>query len=255
MQYEKRYKKLSANNWEAFFDTHAPFYMNNGFTKNTAAEVDFVLEELQLPVGSFILDVGCGTGRHSIELAQRGYQVTGIDISSGMLEEAMTAAKAAKVHVEWVHCDAVNFSRSGFFEAAICLCEGAFGLVGQDDDPLEHDMAILRNVSQALKPNARFILTTLNAYSKIRRFTQEEVELGIFNPVTMIEQSVVEWDLPEGKKNIQMKERRYFPTELQQMFDNAGFHVDNIWGGTAGRWGKRKINLDEVEIMVVATKK
>ena len=56
--------------------------MDNSFTKNTVAEVDFVLEELSLPPGSRILDVGCGTGRHAVELARRGYQITGVDISS-----------------------------------------------------------------------------------------------------------------------------------------------------------------------------
>lgn len=79
----------------SFFDAHAPHYMNNAFTKNTIKEVDFVIEELKLPMGSTILDVGCGTGRHSIELAKRGYKVTGIDISAGMLAEARRAAKQA----------------------------------------------------------------------------------------------------------------------------------------------------------------
>ncbi len=47
--------------WERFFDAHAPIYEENEFTKNTAREVDFLLEELELPSGASILDVGCGT--------------------------------------------------------------------------------------------------------------------------------------------------------------------------------------------------
>ena len=74
--------------WEAFFDAHAPVYEDNVFTKNTVLEVDFLLEELSLQPGDSILDVGCGTGRHSIELARRGYAVTGIDLSSEMLARA-----------------------------------------------------------------------------------------------------------------------------------------------------------------------
>ena len=88
--------------WEQFFNGHAPIYMNNGFTKNTLAEVDFLIEELKLPSGSSILDMGCGTGRHSVELAKRGYAVTGVDLSAGMLAEARKAAETAGVTVEWI---------------------------------------------------------------------------------------------------------------------------------------------------------
>ena len=66
--------------WEAFFDAHAPLYEDNVFAKNT---------------NSSILDVGCGTGRHSIELAKRGYIVTGLDLSSEMLYRATDAARSA----------------------------------------------------------------------------------------------------------------------------------------------------------------
>lgn len=71
--------------WEEFFDAHAPVYEDNIFTKNTLPEMDLLIEELSLPPGGSILDVGCGTGRHSIELARRGYSVTGLDLSPEML--------------------------------------------------------------------------------------------------------------------------------------------------------------------------
>lgn len=69
--------------WETFFDAHAPIYMENVFTKNTLAEVDCLLEELALPPGGSLLDVGCGTGRHAVELARRGYAVTGLVVKPG----------------------------------------------------------------------------------------------------------------------------------------------------------------------------
>jgi cyclopropane fatty-acyl-phospholipid synthase-like methyltransferase len=243
------------NEWEEFFDGHAPVYMDNPFTKNTVAEVDFLLEELKLPPGSRVLDIGCGTGRHAVELARRGYQVTGVDISSGMLAEAEKVAREAGVVVQWVHGDATQFTSAELFEAAICLCEGAFSLLGKDDDPLEHDLAILRQAHAALKPGARFILTVPNGLAKARQFTQEDVESGRFDPLTMVESYTLEWDTSEGKKSMRVRERGYVPTELVMLFRQAGFEVEHIWGGTAGDWGQRQINLDEIEVMVVARKR
>jgi len=240
--------------WEEFFNGHAPHYMNNSFTKNTMKEVEFILEEIKLPRGSLILDIGCGTGRHTVELARRGYQVTGVDISSGMLVEAEKAAREAQVEVEWIEADATQFISTRQFDAAICLCEGAFGLLSMDDDPIEHGLAILRNVHAALKPGAQFILTTLNGLRKVRRFTQDDVERGLFDPVAMVEVLTMEWDTPEGKRSVVARERGYVPTELAMLFYQAGFEVEHIWGGTAGKWGRRKIDLDEIEVMIVARK-
>jgi len=240
------------NEWEEFFNGHAPVYMENSFTKNTVAEVDFLLEELNLPSGSSILDIGCGTGRHSVELARRGYQVTGVDVSFRILAEAKKAAREAGVEVEFIHADATRFSSKKLFDAAICLCEGAFSLLGMSDDPIKHDIAILENIHAALKPGAGFILTTLNGCRVIRKVTQEDVENGRFNPVTMVELDTVEWDTHEGKKSLLVRERVYVPTEIVMMLQQVGFEAENIWGGTAGNWGRRKINLDEMEFMVVA---
>ncbi len=101
-------KIVKSNQWERFFDEHAPVYMDNSFTRSTVQEVDFVLKELKLPLRSCILDMDCGTGRHTVELAKRGYQITGVDISAGMLAEAKTSARQAKMDVIWVQADAVN---------------------------------------------------------------------------------------------------------------------------------------------------
>ncbi len=242
------------NEWEIFFDAHAPIYMENVFTKNTIEEVDFILEELKLPPGSHILDVGCGTGRHSVELAKRGYRVTGVDISSGMLAEAKKGANKAGVEVEWIHSDASKFTSPELFDAAICLCEGAFGLLGKDDDPLEHELSILRNINDALKADKKLILTVLNGLKMIRDHSREDVESGKFDPITLVEVSSQEYDTPQGKKSISLKERGFIPTELVMLLQQAGFKVEQIWGGTAGNWGRRKIDLDEIEVMIIAKK-
>lgn len=240
--------------WEEFFDHHAPEYMDNVFTKNTQAEIEFLMEELNLPEDSSILDIGCGTGRHSVGLAKHGYKVTGIDMSSGMLDEARKAADKANAKVEFIHADASEYEPQSRYDAAICLCEGAFALIGLDQDPLVHDLAILRNINRALKTDAKFILTTLNALEKIRKYTKEDIEKGVFDPCTLAETFQMEYNTPEGKKSVILREKGYVACELRLVLSMAGFETLNIYGGTAGNWGRRPIDPDEIEIMVIARK-
>lgn len=238
------------NSWVEFFDAHAPIYEQNVFTKNTAREVDFLIEELGLPAGGAILDVGCGTGRHAVELARRGYAVTGLDLSKEMLARAAAAADAAGVRVEWVHADAARFTLPNKFDAAVCLCEGAFGLLGGQDDPLEQPLAILSNMAACLKPGAKVLLTVLNATAMIRKFQNEDVAAGRFDPATLVVKS--EAPPGEGLQSIAVRERWFVPSELVLMCRMAGLTVLNAWGGTAGNWGRRPLDLDEFEIMIVA---
>ncbi len=243
---------MSGSSWETFFAAHAAIYDDNCFTKNTLAEVDFLLKELQVPPAARILDVGCGTGRHSIELARRGYRMTGLDLSPAMLDRARAKAEAAGVRVNWVQANATRFRFDEPFDAAICLCEGSFGLLGAADDAIEHPLAILSNISRSLKPNAKVLLTVLNGFWMTRMHKQEDVEQDHFNPLTLAQTSDV---APTGGHwPVRVTERAFVPTEMVLLCRMAGLTVLNIWGGTAGNWGHRKIDLDEIEIMVVARK-
>jgi SAM-dependent methyltransferase len=243
---------MSGAKWADFFDGHAPQYDDNCFTKNTLAEVDFLLEELRMPAGGSILDVGCGTGRHAVELARRGFAVTGIDLSAGMLAQARARAEAAGVSVVWRQVDAAACSTDRQFDAVICLCEGAFGLLGSHDDAIGQPLAILRNAAAAMRPGARCLFTVLNGFALARKASSADVASGRFDPLGLTE--VSECNPPGAPGPIPLRERGFVPTELTLLFRLAGLDVLGIWGGTAGNWGKRPIELDEIEIMVLARK-
>jgi SAM-dependent methyltransferase len=236
--------------WREFFDSFAPQYMNEVFTTDSVREAAFLVELLELPEGASVLDIGCGTGRHAVELAKAGYQVTGVDISGGMLREARAAAERAGVELELVQDDATSFDLGRRFDAALCLCEGSLGLLG-GDDPFEHDAAVLRRAFAALRPGAPFVLTLLNALRMIRDATPDQVERGAFDPATLTETFEMEVPAEDGPRSLPIRERGYVPSELVLLCRQAGFTVEHVWGGTAGNWGRRPVELDEMEIMAV----
>lgn len=240
------------NQWEAFYDRHAPYYDRGAFTHHTVAEVQFLLDVLGLPPGAHILDLGCGTGRHAIELARRGYSVTGVDLSSGMLLQAVAKARAAEVTVEWVHGDAVSYVAREPVDAVVCLCGSAFTMSDLSADPAEHDAAILRGIAASLKPGAQLVLTTPNGYRRIREVTDEEIASGLFDPATMTQVREDEFTIGGAAGRMRYKERLYILPELIGLLAEHGLVVEHAWGGTAGRWGRRPLEMDEIEMMVVA---
>lgn len=242
----------SANQWETFYDRHAPHYDRGAFTHHTASEVEFLLDVLALPAGARILDVGCGTGRHAVELASRGYRVVGLDISSGMLLQAVAKARAAGVDVEWVHMDAASYVAREPFDAVLCLCGSAFTMADLEANPAEHDSAVLRGIAGALKPAAPLVLTTPNGYRRIREITAEEVSSGMFDPATMVQLREDHFAIGGAEGQMRYKERLYILPELIALLAEHGLEVEHAWGGTAGRWGRRPLEMDEIEMMVVA---
>jgi SAM-dependent methyltransferase len=141
--------------YTTFFTGIALDFWNAATTPEmTRAEADFIVKMLQLPQGAAILDVPCGNGRHSIELAARSYRLTGVDIAAENIATARASAAARNVDVVWRHAEMRDLSWVESFDGAFCF-GNSFGYL---DD--EGNAAFLRAVARALKPGGRFIIDT-----------------------------------------------------------------------------------------------
>ena len=99
--------------YEALFENYALGYDRETFTQGTIQEVDFIEQEIDHNKSLQVLDVGCGTGRHAIELARRGYAVTGVDFSRAQLDRARQKAAEVGVlgHIRSTRCAGIELYR------------------------------------------------------------------------------------------------------------------------------------------------
>jgi SAM-dependent methyltransferase len=139
-------------NWELDFfrDVAVDSWRRAMTPEQTRSEAAFLQKALALDGPSDVLDVPCGNGRHSIELAKAGHRVTGFDLSEEFLAEARTAAE----NVRWVHGDMRQLDYTAEFNGAFCF--------GNSFTYLDSDQAaeFFRAIARSLKPGGRFALET-----------------------------------------------------------------------------------------------
>lgn len=135
--------------------------------EQTVAEVDFL--EKTFGQRSRLLDVPCGNGRHSLELARRGCRVTGVDISKGFIAEATAAAKAERLPAEFVLGDMRALRWQSEFDGACCL-GNSFGYLEYPE--MEK---FVRGVARALKPGGRFIIETSSTAESLLPTLKERI--------------------------------------------------------------------------------
>jgi 2-polyprenyl-3-methyl-5-hydroxy-6-metoxy-1,4-benzoquinol methylase len=246
--------------YEELFTNYANTYDNENFTKGTLQEVDFIESELNGNRSLKILDIGCGTGRHDIELAKRGYSVLGIDLSESQLEKAREKAKIAHVDVTFLQQDARNLAFNQEFDAVIMLCEGGFSLMETD----EMNFAILQSAARALKPDGKYIFSCLNAlfplYHSVKDFlnsnaVESDCKENLFNLLTFRDINTFELSDDFGnKKTLQCNERYYAPSEITWMLKTLGFRTIDIFGCQIGNFSRNiPLTTDDFEILVVAS--
>ncbi|MCE5341617.1 MAG: class I SAM-dependent methyltransferase [Planctomycetaceae bacterium] len=241
--------------YETLYENNAKKYDSERFVQGTVGEVDFIERELSFDKTKTILDVGCGTGRHSIELAKRGYKVTGIDLSKAQIERARQKAKEANVQIDFIQKDARKLQFKECFDAAILICEGSFALMETD----EMNFKILQNVSKALKEDGKFILTTLNALFPLthdKTIEDPNFKQIDFNITTLRETVILKFkDDSEKENQITCNIRYYCPSEITWYLKSLKFKDIGMFGCKLGAFNRKdKLSKDDYEILVVAQK-
>lgn len=229
--------------YEAFGDALGEDYLKYPWVPSTLPDCDYLERILRLSPEDRLLDVGCGVGRHMIELAKRGYRMTGIDVSRGLLGVGERLAREAGVDATFRHLDARLLDLDAEFDAAYSLCEGAFSLVPTD----EENLAILEGMRRAVKPGGRVSVAAVHVYHTPEKFRQlDPVDNGqpIAPELKLFEG---EPDFPEDACSLAFTAR-----ELRLMCRLAGLECLGIYGGVVGNYTERPPRRGDWELIFLA---
>jgi len=224
-------------------------------TRLAQQEVQQVVTLLHPQNGTCILDLCCGYGRHSIPLAQRGFQVTGVDLSATQIQHAREVAENAHVHLDYHVADARKLDFQGAFDVVLNMFV-SFGFFKEEH---EHKQ-MLQGVQRALKPGGKLLLDLWNREKEIREFKPTTCE-SIRDLIVLKEWQFVavagrlNWKntviFADGKRESwEHSVRAYTVAELKALVEEVGLQFEAVYGNLAGE----EYSLDSPSAIIIATK-
>jgi len=223
--------------------------------RDTQRETDFI--ESALPKKGITLDLCCGTGRHSIILRKRGWNMIGLDLSKNLLAIAKRNMKNERVEFPLVRADMRHFPfRKQIFDAVICMFT-SFGYLPSESE----DMKSFKEVRRTLRKDGKFLLDVANKNHVIKVF--KEKEWAEFEPFYMLEKrslnlqtsrllsqwTIIRKDTKEVKA-LQHNVRLYTLQTLKQMLSETGLKVKEVYGG----YDKKEFSPESSRMIILAAK-
>lgn len=224
---------------DEMWDLLSAAVFSNQRLEQATAEVESLITLARLRGGERVLDLPCGKGRHSIELARRGFAVTGVDRNATFLKEAGRRADEAGVEVEWVQDDMRSFRRPAAYDLVINM----YTSLGYFDDPAE-DLIVLQNFLASLRSGGRMVVELFGKEIIARTFRPREWH-DLDDGSLMLEERTVEdqwrrirnrWILVRDGRRIERTFglRLYSAGELIALAEQAGFASAAAYGNLAG---------------------
>ncbi len=244
------------NNWwkDFFSGLFVDFWRGAIPAEATRADAGFIEKVLALVPGARVLDVPCGPGRFTLELARRGYRMTGVDISPDSLKYARAGAAAEGLAVDWRLSDMRDLPWQGEFDAAFC----AGNSFGYFDDA--GNAEYLAAAARVLKPGARFLLESgWVAESILPNFRADiDMEAGgvrftarnTYDPLTGRVESVFAASRGKESQTRPAFHRVYTVNEIVRMLEAAGLQSLKAFGSPAGE----PYGLGSHRLLLVATR-
>jgi SAM-dependent methyltransferase len=211
------------------------------WAEQTSGEIDRVLGMLRPPEGARILDLACGTGRHSIELASRGFSVVGVDIAADLLEVAVSEAESqAAGDVTFQEADLRKLDFSAEFDVVLNLNDGAIGYFETE----EENRRTFEVIAAALRPEGTNLLQLPNVLYAETHLPQKTwiagggmVELidHRWEPHTRYLEGtttpILVGEVFEGVNPIPFRQRLYSADELKEIYESVGMELANVFRG------------------------
>jgi SAM-dependent methyltransferase len=239
---------------DSFWELWAPVMFSESRIATTSEEVGNIISLLNIKSGNKVLDLCCGIGRHSLELAMRGFKVTGVDRTLYYLSVASEQAKKEKLDIELVNADMRNFYRSNIFDAVISM----FTSFGYFEDP-DDDRKVVLNIYKSLKKGGRLIID-VNGKERLAAIFHERDWRREGDAFVLEERKVTrDWSWMENRwiliKDGKIHEntlshRLYSAAELKTLLKDCGFRDVRVYGDFTGSPYDQKAT----RLMTVASK-